>query len=84
MKEAGRSESKRVKISRRLSLCPVSALGQWVGQGRPKGKLVLFSLLLRQSGCSVVSVRVRGQEQMLWGQLAREFPIRFCFSSLRP
>lgn len=66
MKKAGQSESKRVKISRRLSLWPVSVLGQWVGQGSPKGKLVLSSLLLHQSGCSVVSARVRGQEQMLW------------------
>lgn len=69
------------------STCPVSSLEHRGMTGRGQSKFELPFLLLPQhriQGYNLVPARVRGQEQMLSGRLARQFPIRLCFSSLRP
>lgn len=58
------------------------------GHDRKGPKQFELSFLLlpqhRIQGYNLVPARVRGQEQMLSGRLARQFPIRLCFSSFRP
>lgn len=71
----------------RPATCPASSLKQRsvTEKGQSTFRLSFFLLPQhRMRGYNLVPARVRGQEQMLSGQLARQFPIRLCFSSLRP